>query len=188
MFVFVLGLVIFFTIHMVPIVAPGVKESVIAKASKSHWMRIYSLISLGGFVLIVFGWIQFRPIAPIVYDPPSWGRDVTMTLVWLAFILFALPRKKPGRIMVIVKHPMLTGVTLWAIGHLLANGDLASLMLFASFLAFALISRVSKIIKGDIEPKFVSYRSDIIAVIAGTVLYAAFVLWAHLWLFGVSPI
>ncbi len=187
MLIFVLGLVLFFAIHLVPVLAPNIKENIIAKYSKSVWMRSYTAISLIGFLLIVFGWGQFRPIAPIAYDPPSWGRDATMSLVWLAFILFSIPRKKPGRILVIVKHPMVTGVILWSIGHLLVNGDLASVMAFGSFLAFALISRFSKIVKGDEGVKFVSYRSDIIGIIGGTVLYAIFVLWGHLWLFGVSP-
>ncbi len=188
MFVFISGMVIFFSIHLVPILAPGVKASFISNTSKSSWMRIYVIVSLIGFLLIIYGWTLFRPVAPMVYEPVSWGRDVTMTLVWLAFILLSMPRKKPGRILVIVKHPMVTGVILWAIGHLLANGDLASVILFGSFLAFATISRVAKIIGDDPAPEFISYRSDIIAVVAGTVLYAVFVLWAHLWLFGVSPI
>ncbi len=188
MLIFVLGLVLFFAIHLVPILTPGIKENVVSKYSKSVWMRSYTAISLIGFLLIVFGWGQFRPVAPLAYDPPSWGRDVTMSLVWLAFILFSIPRKKPGRILVIVKHPMVTGVILWSIGHLLVNGDLASVMVFGSFLAFALLSRFSKIIKGDEAPVFVSYRSDIIGIVGGTVLYGIFVLWGHLWLFGVSPI
>ncbi|MCF6326587.1 MAG: NnrU family protein [Devosiaceae bacterium] len=188
MLMFVSGLVLFFAIHLVPILAPNIKENIITKSSKSVWMRSYTAISLIGFLLIVFGWGQFRPVAPIVYDPPSWGRDATMSLVWLAFILFSIPRKKPGRILVIVKHPMVTGVILWSLGHLLVNGDLASVMAFGSFLAFALLSRFSKIVKGDEGIKFVSYRGDIIGVVGGTVLYAAFVLWAHFWLFGVSPI
>ncbi len=188
MLIFVLGLVSFFAIHLVPILAPSIKENVVSRAGKSRWMIIYSALSLVGFLLIIFGWGQFRPMAPIVYDPPSWGRDVTMSLVWLSFILFAIPRKKPGRILVIVKHPMVTGVILWSIGHLLANGDLASVILFGSFLAFALLSRFAEIVRGNESPEFVSYRGDIIGVAGGTLLYVVFVLWIHLWLFGVSPI
>jgi len=187
MFVFVLGLAIFFAVHMVPIIAPDIKAFLISKAGKKIWMLIYSVASLGGFMLIVFGWGQYRPVAPTLYEPFSWGRDVTMTLVWVAFILFAVPRKKPGRIMVFVKHPMVTGVIFWSIGHLFANGDLASVMLFGSFLVYALISRVTKISPNAPIPEYVSPRGDIIAIGGGTVFYAVFVVWIHFWLFGISP-
>ncbi len=188
MLVFVLGLAIFFAVHLVPVLAPAFRDGIVERMGKSRWMIIYSALSLAGFVIMVFGWGQFRPVAPQLYEPPSWGRDVTMSLVWLSFILFALPRRKPGRILSLVRHPMVTGVILWSIGHLLANGDQASVILFGSFLVFALLSRITKFSSDVDGPQFVSYRSDIVGIVAGTVLYAIFVLWIHLWLFGVSPI
>ncbi|VAW17651.1 hypothetical protein MNBD_ALPHA12-2327, partial [hydrothermal vent metagenome] len=93
----------------------------------------------------------------------------------------------PGRIRVLVKHPMLWGTFFWSAGHLMANGDLASVILFGSFLVYSIVDRVASYIKGDPNPVFVSYRSDIIAIVAGTVLYLIFALWIHGYLFGVTP-
>ncbi len=188
MLVFILGLLLFFIPHFTPVLLPGVKSGVVASIGAGRWKGAYALISLAGLILIVFGWIQYRPIAPQVYDPPSWGRHATALLVWISFVLLSLPRSKPGRILVIVKHPMLIGVFYWSAGHLLANGDLASILLFGAFLVFTITSRISERLKGDPNHQFVSYRSDIIALGAGTLLYAVFVLWAHTWLFGVSPL
>ena len=188
MLVFVLGLLLFFVPHSIPIFLPGVRNSAVASIGEGKWKGTFALLSLAGLVLIVFGWMQYRFEAPQVYDPPSWGRHAAALLVWIAFVLLSVPRSKPGRILVTVKHPMVTGVLYWAAGHLLVNGDLASVLLFGSFLVFSLTSRFSERLKGDPPHQFVSYRSDIIALGAGTVLYAVFVLWAHSWLFGVSPL
>jgi len=187
MTVLVLGLVLFFVPHSVPVFFPGLRESAVSRLGERTWKGLYSLLSLAGLGLIVWGWMLFRPDAPDVYTPPDRGRDVTYIFVFLAFVLFSVPRSKPGRIMVLIKHPMMWGVILWAGGHLLANGDLASVLLFGSFLAYAIAGRLAEAVKGDPSPVFVSYRSDLIALGGGAVFYAVFVLWIHGFLFGVTP-
>lgn len=186
MVVFVLGLLLFFVPHVLPLLVPGVKTSLVSKLGEKRWKGVYSLLSLAGLVLIVFGWREYRDVAPIVYDPPVWGRHATMLLVWISLILFSVPRSKPGKILVAVKHPMVVGAIYWSVGHLLANGDLASVLLFGSFLLFALISRIKENFAGDPNPKFVSYRNDIVAIGAGTTVYMVILLFGHVWLSGVA--
>ncbi len=187
MWILILGLAIFFAVHSLRMVAGGFRETQLA-ANKRRWKGLYALASLAGFVLIIWGWIVYRPEAPEIYAPPGWGRHLAMGLLLLSFILLAAANAPAGRIKVWVKHPMLLGVALWAIGHLLANGDLASLLLFGTFLAYAVVNRIAVIQRGDPAPAVVRPLSDLIAVLAGTALYVVFVLWLHAWLFGVSPI
>ncbi len=187
MLILIAGLAVFFAIHSVRMAAPAVREGQVAVA-EGRWKGIYSLVSLVGLALIIWGWIVYRPEAPQVYDPPSWGRHVAMLLVWVAFVLLAAAYMPAGRIRHWLKHPFLTGIILWAAGHLLANGDLASLLLFGSFLVYAVVNRLAVIPRGDPAPAVVRPRSDVIALVAGTVLYAVFVFWLHGLLFGVSPL
>lgn len=187
MWILILGLVVFFATHSLRMVAGGFRDAQL-QANERRWKGIYSLLSLLGFGLIIWGWIVFRGEAPQVYDPPSWGRHLAMALVWIAFILLASANMPAGRIRYWVKHPMVLGVAFWAAAHLLANGDLASLLLFGAFLAYAVVNRLAVIPRGDPAPAVVRPRSDLVAVLAGTVLYVIFVLWLHGWLFGVSPL
>lgn len=187
MWILILGLAVFFGVHSVRMVAGGFREAQLA-ANEKRWKGIYSLLSLVGLALIIWGWVAFRGEAPQVYEPPAWGRHLAMALVWIAFILLAASNMPPGRIKFWVKHPMLLGVALWAAGHLLANGDLASLLLFGAFLGYAIVNRLAVISRGDPAPAMLQPRSDLVAVVAGTVLYVIFVLWLHQWLFGVSPL
>lgn len=184
MWILILGLLIFFSVHSVRMVAGGFRDRQL-ELSPRRWKGIYSLVSATGLGLIIWGWIVFRGEAPELYEPPAWGRHVAMGLVWIAFILFAGANMPPGRIRVFLKHLMLTGVILWAAGHLFANGDLASMLLFGSFLLYSAVNRIAVISRGDPAPDVVSPRSDLIAVLAGTALYVVFVLWLHGWLFGV---
>ena len=82
---------------------------------------------------------------------------------------------------------MLAGIMLWSVGHLLANGDLASSLVFGAFLAYAIVDRIAVIPRGDPAPVVVQARSDLIAAVVGIVAFAVFGLWLHGWLFGVSP-
>ena len=186
MLILVLGLVIFFAIHSVRIAASGFRDAQIA-TNERRWKGLYSLASIAGVVLIVWGWRLYRPDAPEIYEPPSWGRHVASVLVLAAFISLAAAYLPAGQIKRRLKHPMLVGIILWAIGHLLANGDLASLLLFGAFLVYAIVDRIAVIPRGDPAPSVVQPRSDLIAVGIGLVTFAVFGLWLHGWLFGASP-
>lgn len=187
MWILVLGLVLFFGIHSVRMAAPGYRDTQLA-ANEQRWKGLYSVVSLIGVVLIILGWVFGAADNSAVYTPPEWGRHITMVLVWAAFILLASANMPAGRIKQWVKHPMLLGVGLWALGHLLANGDLFGLLTFGAFLVYAIINRIAVISRGDPAPVVVRPRSDVVSILAGTVLYAVFVLFLHQWLFGVSPL
>ena len=186
MLILVLGLVIFFGIHSVRIAAGDFRDAQVA-AGERRWKGLYSLVSIAGFVLIVWGWRLYRPEAPEIYEPPSWGRHLAALLVLLAFISFAASFLPAGSIKQRLKHPMLAGIMLWSVGHLLANGDLASILVFGAFLAYAIVDRIAVIPRGDPAPVVVQARSDLIAAGVGIVAFAVFGLWLHGWLFGVSP-
>lgn len=182
----IIGLLVFFIPHFVRMVAPSLREKAVARLGEGGWKGLYSLVSLIGLVLIVFGWRQFRPDAAIVYDPPVWGRHVTELLVPIALILNFTASKPIGRIKAIVQHPFLLAVALWSIGHLLANGDLASVMLFGSFIAYTLINYVAVRGRGEPRAEFQSYVSDIRAIIIGVILTIVIMFWLHPWIAGVA--
>ena len=182
----ILGLVIFFGIHSVRIVAAGFRDAQIA-TNAGRWKGLYALVSIVGFALIVWGWRLYRPEAPEIYEPPAWGRHVAWLLVLAAFIALASAYLPAGQIKHRLKHPMLAGIILWAIGHLLANGDLASLLVFGGFLLYAIVDRIAVMSRDDPAPTVVKPSSDLIAAGIGVVAFAAFGFWLHGWLFGVSP-
>ena len=187
MTILILGLVVFLGIHSVRILAKPFRDAQVA-ASPRRWKGLYSLISAVGLGLIIWGWIEFRPAAPQLYDPPVWGRHATMGLVWIAFVLMACSNGPVGRIKATVRHPMLLGTILWSAGHLLANGDQASAILFGSFLVWAIVDLASALGRKEPAPVATKPVADLIAVVAGTALYALFVFFLHRLLFGVSPL
>ena len=187
MAILILGLVFFFAVHCVRIVAPGFRAGQVA-ANQGRWKGLYSLASLVGFALIVWGWISSRPVAPDVYVPPDWGRHVTIVLVLLAFIAIPTAYQPPGRIRTWLRHPFLAAIILWSLGHLFANGDLASVLLFGSFLAYGIVDRIAVAFRPDPPPVYAGPRSDIVGLVVGLFLFAIFVFGLHAFLFGVSPV
>jgi len=182
------GIVVFLGIHSVRMVAPGYRDRMIARYGENAWKGIYSLVSLAGFVLLVWGYAQARPDAAFLYEPPVWIRHIVMLFMLVAMILLVAAYLPAGHIKKRVKHPMITAVKVWAFAHLLANGDAASLILFLSFLAWAVWNRIAVKRRGDPVFGTVSARYDIIAVAVGTVLTVWFIMQLHAYLFGVSPL
>ncbi|WP_321503746.1 NnrU family protein [Breoghania sp.] len=185
--ILVLGLVVFFAAHMVP-TRPALRSALVERVGALGYRAAHSVVALVGFALIVYGYGMARDQGPaLVYDPPYWMRHVTMLLMLIAFIV--LPASfLPGKIKAAVKHPMLVAVKAWALSHLLVNGDLASLVLFASFLAWAVYDRISMKRRPAPAPVKGPIVNDILVVVIGVVLYAAFVMKLHLWLIGVPVI
>ncbi|OZG70106.1 NnrU family protein [Hahella sp. CCB-MM4] len=189
MMILVLGLILFLGIHSVSIFAEPWRNSMVSKLGEQPWKGLYSLASLVGFVLIIYGYGQARLDPTVIYTPPVWLRHVTMLLMLPVFpMIFAA--YFPGKIKATLKHPMLVATKTWALAHLLANGTLADVLLFGGFLAWAVVDRISmkrrtqRAIPGAPPGKM----NDAIAVIAGLAVYVVFVLWGHTWLIGVSPI
>jgi uncharacterized membrane protein len=183
------GLVIFLGVHSIAMIAPGLRDSWRVKIGEGIWKGIYSVLSLAGFVLICWGFSLARHAPSVLYTPPAWLRYVAAVLMLPVFpLVFA--SVLPGRIRARLKHPLLAGVKFWALAHLLVNGMLADVLLFGSFLAWAVIDRISfkrrppQIIRTAPERPW----NDAAAVILGLAVYALFICWAHQWLFGVTPL
>lgn len=185
----ILGLIVFLGVHSVRIVAPGLRDRIVAAGGAGPWKAIYSLASLVGFALIIWGYGQARQTAPVLYSGTPVLAGITMLLMVPAIILLVAAQLPAGRIKVAVKHPLLIAVKTWAVSHLLVNGDLASIVLFGAFLAWAVADRISerRRLEAGItkDPVLVSGRSDILAVVIGLVVYGLFVWNLHAWLIGV---
>lgn len=183
-----LGLVIFLGIHCVRMVAPGWREARIAAMGEGPWKGLYALISLAGFVLIVVGFGIARQEAPVLYIPPIWLSHVALLLMALSFIVLAASQLPAGRIKQAARHPMLLAVKLWALAHLLANGDAASALLFVAFLGFAVWNRIDVKRRGEPDPVATSASADLWAVVIGLAAWWLFWWKLHEWLIGVAPI
>ena len=140
--VLLLGLVLFFGVHSVSIVSDPWRNRVAAKLGEMTWQGIYALVSIAGFVLIVWGYGLARHVPVLVYVPPGWLRPVAMLLLVPVFPLL-LAAYLPGRIKAVTRHPMLLAIQLWALAHLLVNGKLADVLLFGAFLVWAVLDRIS---------------------------------------------
>lgn len=185
----ILGLVLFLGVHSVAMGAPAWRERTIARLGEIPWKGVYALLSLVGLVLIVWGYglARLEPVG--LWSPPTWLRHVALLIMLPAFPLL-LAAYLPGRIQTAARHPMLASVKLWAFAHLLANGNLADVLLFGSFLAWAVADRIS--LKRRTSPPVPGAppgpANDLIALVGGLLLYGAFIGGLHTWLFGVSPL
>jgi uncharacterized membrane protein len=184
------GLVIFLGIHSVAIVAPAWREAQIAQRGDKTWKGLYSIISVVGFALLIYGYGLARQAPVLLYTPPTALRHIALLLMVPVFPLL-LAAYLPGRIKTAAKHPMLLATKIWATAHLLANGNLADVLLFGSFLAWAVADRIAA--KRRPVPRVVpgappSAFNDAIALAGGLALYGAFLMGVHLWLIGVSPL
>jgi uncharacterized membrane protein len=188
--VLVLGLVIFLGVHSVRIVGDGWRAARIARLGELRWKGLYSLASAVGLVLVVWGYGVARGQPVVLWIPPPWTRDVAALLTVPAFVLLAAAYVPGNRIKASIGHPMLAGVKVWAFAHLLANGTLAAVVLFAAFLAWAMAdfasARRHDRAAGTRYPAGTLAR-DAVVVVVGLVAWALFAFLLHGWLIGVRP-
>jgi len=192
MLVMVIGLLVFFAIHLIPLNV-NLKNGLVARFGAPGYHTIFGVLSIVGIALIALGFhkLQLHPGKnPIIWDPPIWTRHLALALMLLAMIAL-VAQFFSSHIHAALKQPMLVAIKTWALAHLLANGDLASLVLFGSFLAFAVYDRIAIKRRGD--PGSLSKGSgpwvnDILVVLLGIALYALVVLYLHELVIGVSPL
>lgn len=189
----ILGLIIFIGAHSFTM-ARGPRAQAVARLGEGPYKGLYSLVSLLGLVLIIWGFGAYRAGGYIqVWNPPAGMRHLALLLVWPAFIFF-VAAYLPGRIRRALKHPMLAGLKIWALAHLLANGDLGSMLLFGALLAWAVAARISTKRRDEVldhggpAAAPAGWRNDILAVAIGTALYLIFLLWLHPLLIGVPAL
>jgi len=180
------GLVLWSTVHFFPAVAVQTRTNLISRYGQPSYKGLFAVLIICSIVLMVYGWRHVAPVA--VYQPPEWGRAVAYVLVFFTFLLF-VAAKRLTNIKRLLRHPQLTGVTLWSIGHLLANGDNRSLVLFAGIGVWALleIGFINRRTGAWIKPEPVPLRRDIITVAIGVILYLV-VLALHPYLSGTKLI
>ncbi len=182
----ILGIIVFLGVHLLP-AFPRIRERLIGGLGEGGYKGLFAALSIGGFALLVWGFAT----APFIqiWSPPPWTRWVAIVLMIPAFI-FLVAAYVPGRIKATVKHPFLVAIKTWALAHLIANGDLASIILFGLFLGYAVYDRIAlkgrkptELIEASAAPR---PRNDLIAVVLGLVLYAVFLKWLHPWLIGAA--
>lgn len=186
----VAGLVLFLGIHSVRIVADGWRTAQIERLGALRWRGLYSLVSLVGLILIVWGYGQARLDPVIVWAPPVWTRHVTSILVLPSFVLLAAGNIRGTKMKAALGHPMVLGTKLWAFAHLLSNGTLADIALFGSFLAWAIADYASARRRDRAAGTLYgpgSIARDTIAMTIGIAAWAGFGLWLHGPLIGTRP-
>ena len=192
MLLLIVSLILFLGIHLIRVIAPGWRTSTIASLGESRWKLGYSLASILSLVLVVYAFGEARQETGILYTPPVWMAHLPSLLMLVAMICLVASLLPPGHIATKTKHPMVLSVKIWALAHLLANGETSSVILFAGFLAWGVVLRIAlkrRERRGELVRKpFVSTRYDLLAVIIGLLVFLLFVWRLHVWLIGVQPL
>jgi uncharacterized membrane protein len=186
----ILGLLIFLGVHSVRIFAEAWRVQALARWGEKGWKGLYSLLSLLGFALVVYGFGAARQQPVVLWASPTWTRHLAALLTVPALTLLVAAYVPGNAIKAVLKHPMILGVKVWALAHLIANNTLAELLLFGGFLLWAVFSlraarqrdRAAKLVypAGRLGP-------TLLTVALGLVAWAVFAFWAHGALIGVRP-
>lgn len=187
----ILGLVIFLCAHSTRMVAGDWRGRMLARLGENGWKALYSIVSLLGLVLIVWGFGQARAVAVPLYAPPVWLRHLNALFTLVAFVLLAAAYVPRNRLKARIGHPMLAGVALWALGHLLATGNQQDVLLFGAFFLWAaadfVVSRRRDRLAGVSYP-LETMTGNTLTLVIGLVAWTVFALWLHRWLIGVDPL
>ena len=188
--VMILGLVLFLGVHTLT-TQRELRARVVGSMGEGGYKIAYTLASVAGLALVTWGFANYRATGWIdVWTPPTAFKHITVALMLPAIILVVASYIR-GRIYTTLKHPMLTGVKLWAAAHLLANGDLGSIILFGAFLAWAVFDRISlkRRTDGGAPPIPVGGPgNDLIAVAVGLIAYLALAFAFHPVVIGVPVV
>jgi uncharacterized membrane protein len=186
----IVGLVVFLGIHSARIVAEGPRQVFIAQRGEKAWKGLYTVISLAGFALLVWGYGQARQQPVVLWAAPTWLRHVAALLTLISFVLLTAAYVPRNAIKARAHHPMTVGVKVWAFAHLIANNTLADVLLFGGFLVWS-IATFAAARRRD-RANGTTYAAGTasgtaITVVVGTVAWVVFALWLHGPLIGVRP-
>jgi len=186
----IIGLIIFLGSHSCRVFAEPWRNHMIDRLGEVKWKGLCAIISLIGLVLIVIGYGHARQAPIVLWQPATYLAHIAILLNLVAFIFLASSAPNNNAIRLKLKHPMILGVKVWALAHLLANGTLADLILFGSFLLWAVLDFRSARKRPIHMPEkaVVSTKATIIVIISGIVVWAAFIFGLHQYLIGVSPL
>ena len=191
MIVLIIGLVIFFGMHLVPVT--GVKSSLIERIGEKKYQGIFSIISLIGFIIIIYGFSIIDTCNPMMadcetdnfflWDSFEYSKEISFLLMPIC-IIFLVASQMKSNIKKVVRHPMLIGVLIWSFVHLLSTGDLRSIILFASFGAFSIIDIIFTRKTAEQGISF-SILNDVVVIVVGLVLYSI-ILYFHEYVSGLQ--
>ena len=186
----ILGLVLFLGVHSVRVLAEDWRTQTRARLGENAYKGLYSLVSVAGFALIVWGFGQARQQPVLLWTPPTGLRHAAALLTLLAFVLLAAAYVPGNAIKARLHHPMVLGVKTWALAHLLANGLLAQVLLFGAFLLWAALDfRAARQRDRAGQVVYAPGRAGptVVTVLVGVAAWAAFAFWAHGAWIGVRP-
>ena len=190
------GLVIFLGIHALRVWGEGLRGTLLLRLGPMGFKGAYSIASLAGFYLLIVGYGQARLEPVPLWTPPHGMAHATVALMWVSMVMLAAAEIPRNAIKARLRHPMVLGVKVWALAHILANGTLHDVLLFGGFLVWAVLSfRAARqrdraaLEAGEVAENLpVSGLATVGAVLAGTAAWAAFILVVHVWLIGVAPL
>ena len=198
----ILGLVLFLGAHSTRIFAENWRQAVLERLGEKAYKGVYTLVSLVGFGLIIYGFDQVRWDSPALWMPPVWVKHVAALLMLLSLVLLVCAYAPRNAIKAKLHHPMVLSVKVWALAHLLANPRVADLVLFGAFLLWSVLNfraarkrdRLAAALAqetgeaGTLLVPEVSAAATWRAVGIGVVVWAVLLSRGHEWLFGVSPL
>ena len=185
-----LGLALFLGAHSVRILAGTWRDAQVVRLGEVRWKGVYSLVSALGLGLIIWGYGMARADSVVLWVPPLWTRHLAALLTLPVFILLVAAYLPGSHIKAAIGHPMVAGVKLWALAHLLANGNLADVVLFGAFLAWAVADFISARRRDRLAGRtypVCCWTRDASVTAIGLLAWVLFVLWGHAWLIGVKP-
>jgi uncharacterized membrane protein len=184
-----IGLALFFTVHSIRIFADPWRARQRARLGALRWRGLYSLVSLAGLVLLIWGYGATRGV-PELWNPPRWTQHVAALLTLPAFVLLVAGYVPHNRLKATIGNPMVAGVALWALAHLLANGRPGDVLLFGAFFLWAVIDFIAATRRdraaGTVHPPG-NLGGDVRIVVIGVAAWALFAFYGHAWLIGVRP-
>lgn len=191
MTILIAGLILFLGVHSVRIFADGWRTQMMEQHGEKKWKGLYTLVAITGFALIVIGYDSARTAPVVLWEPPFWGRHLGILLNLFTLILLTAAFVPRNSIKARLGHPMILSVKIWALSHLLANGTLADLLLFGSFLLWAVMDFRSSS-QRDRAAATVrapgATANTVLTVALGSGLWLVFLYWLHAWLIGVAPL
>ena len=184
MTILIAGLTLWCVVHFFPSLFQQQRSQLIERMGMGPYKGLFAILILTSVILIVLGWRSATP--EYIYAPAAWSRHVTFTLVLITFILFAAAKHKTN-IKRYLRHPQLTGLVIWSIGHLIANGDSRSIALFSTLGIWAVIEIVliNRREGAWVKPEPLPVKKDIITVVAGLVVYVV-LMFLHPYFAGVA--
>jgi uncharacterized membrane protein len=197
MALFVLGLVLFLACHSVRIVSEDWRTAMQTRLGEKAYKGIYSLASIVGFVLLVYGFGLVRWDSPMLWAPPMAMRHIAVLLMLVSMVLLVATYVPNNAFKARLHHPMILSVKVWALAHLLANGRVADVILFGAFLVWAVLDfraarqrdrRAAEAVQETPPEEAPVASNNGRVVLIGVVVWLALLLGGHTWLFGVSPI